>query len=183
MELLSGLATEPLAPASNAVPLVLAVVVLVLWLATYLYYAIALMTIARKLGTPNAWLAFIPLANIYLMWRMSTTPLWTLIIALSLIILPVFGAGGIVVLGGGLDFGAALILSVFLVILVMLVTVAYVGLSSWWWWRIAEQRNYHGGFGLLLTLPMLAGFIPYAGIIFGIVPLVAIGILAWRDQP
>lgn len=39
-------------------------------LVMYLLLAFCLMTIANKLGTPHSWLAFVPIANFYLMCKM-----------------------------------------------------------------------------------------------------------------
>ncbi|MFA6002219.1 MAG: DUF5684 domain-containing protein [Thermoleophilia bacterium] len=39
-------------------------------LVMYVFLAFCLMTIANKLGTPRSWLAFIPIANVYLMCKM-----------------------------------------------------------------------------------------------------------------
>jgi hypothetical protein len=64
---------------------------IVVGLALYVYSALALMTIAKKTNTPNAWLAWIPIANFYLMTQIAKVPWWTfLIIFLSWI--PVVGA-------------------------------------------------------------------------------------------
>ena len=55
-------------------------------LALYIYVAVALMAIAKRTNTPNAWLAFIPIANIYLMTQIAGLPAWyTLIILLPII--------------------------------------------------------------------------------------------------
>ena len=183
MQPVTGLVTDPGAYVATAVSLTVFLILATIWIALYVYYAIALMTIARKIGTPNAWLAFVPLANIYLTWRMSTTPVWTVLAVFSLIALPVFAIGGFIAFGRGLDMGAAFLLMMLGALLMLFAMLAYTGFMSWWWWRIAERRAYHGAFGLLLTLPVLAGSIPYIGVIFSFVPLVAIGILAWRDQP
>ncbi|MFT4308055.1 MAG: hypothetical protein ACMXYM_01660 [Candidatus Woesearchaeota archaeon] len=182
-ELLTGLATG--AAATNP-PFLLIVLI-----AIYAYYAVALMTIARKIGTPNAWLAFIPVANIYLTWRMSNTPLWTLTVVFFLLTLPTFVFSVFIWFAGELNvigalflmlIYAPLLLTITLNIFMLTIALVYLGFS-WWWWRIAAQRRYHGAFGLLLTLPLLLGMIPYIGFVFGIIPLVGIGILAWRDQP
>jgi hypothetical protein len=62
------------------------VIALILGIAIYIYAAIALMTIAKKTGTPNGWLAFIPIANIYLVTQMAgQNGLWTLIVLAPLI--------------------------------------------------------------------------------------------------
>src|SRR3989338_10369223 len=63
---------------------------IVLVIAIYIYMALALMKIANKTGTGNAWLAWIPVANIYLMTPIGGLPGWyTFGILLSFI--PVFG--------------------------------------------------------------------------------------------
>ena len=56
------------------------------FLAVYIYCAIALMYIARKTHTQNSWLAFIPIANVYLMTQMAGLPgWWTLAVLLPLV--------------------------------------------------------------------------------------------------
>ena len=62
------------------------VVFLIIGLALYVYSALALMFIAKKTKTKNGWLAFIPIANFYLMTQMAGKPAWwTLAILLSFI--------------------------------------------------------------------------------------------------
>lgn len=64
---------------------------------SYVYFALALMTIAKKTNTPNAWLAWIPIANVYLMTQVAELPAWwTLAILLALI--PVVGPAVVVVI-------------------------------------------------------------------------------------
>ncbi len=59
-------------------------------LALYIYSAWATMVVAQKLNVPNGWLAFIPIANVYLMTQMAGVPAWmTLFILLPII--PVVG--------------------------------------------------------------------------------------------
>ncbi len=48
--------------------------------AAYVYISLALQTIATKTGTENAWLAWIPIANIFLMLMVAKKPLWWLIL-------------------------------------------------------------------------------------------------------
>jgi uncharacterized membrane protein YhaH (DUF805 family) len=74
----------------------LGIFALVLVLAFYVYVSLAVMTIAKKTKTPNAWLAWIPIANYYLMTQIAgVSGLWTL--ALLLTFIPV--VGGLAVLG------------------------------------------------------------------------------------
>lgn len=59
---------------------------LVLFLAIYIYSALALMAIAKKTRTANSWLAWIPIANFYLVTQMAKkSGLWTLILLASFI--------------------------------------------------------------------------------------------------
>jgi len=52
----------------------------IFWLILYIYYAICLMVIANKTNTPNSWLAWIPIANIYLMCKIAGKPGWWVIL-------------------------------------------------------------------------------------------------------
>ena len=45
-------------------------------LAGYVYVALALQTIANKTNTANAWLAWIPIANVFLMLSIAKKPMW-----------------------------------------------------------------------------------------------------------
>lgn len=58
------------------------VVLLFICLAAYIYMSLALQTIANKTSTPNAWLAWIPIANIFLMLQIAKKPLWWFILCL-----------------------------------------------------------------------------------------------------
>jgi len=55
-------------------------------LAVYIYTAIALMTIAKKTKTRNPWLAWIPIANFYLLTQIAKqNGWWTLILLATLV--------------------------------------------------------------------------------------------------
>lgn len=58
------------------------VVFLVIFGVFYVYIALALQTIAKKTNTDNAWLAWIPIANIFLMLNVAKKPLWWFILCL-----------------------------------------------------------------------------------------------------
>ncbi|MBI1936197.1 hypothetical protein HYS31_07195 [Candidatus Woesearchaeota archaeon] len=49
---------------------------LILIIAVYIYMALAVMKIAKKTNTANAWLAWIPIANLYLMTQVGGLPGW-----------------------------------------------------------------------------------------------------------
>ena len=55
---------------------------LIAGLIIYLLYAMALFTIAMKLGHRAAWLAFIPLANFWLLLDLGQQPSWLIIIVI-----------------------------------------------------------------------------------------------------
>lgn len=57
-------------------------VILVGGLVLYVYSALVLMTIANKTKVPNAWLAWIPVGNLYLMTQVANVPWWTLLVIL-----------------------------------------------------------------------------------------------------
>lgn len=72
-------------------------VFVVIMLVVYIYAALAVMGIAKKTKTDNGWLAFIPIANIYLMTQMAgVSGWWTLGILASFV--PFIG--GLAVLAG-----------------------------------------------------------------------------------
>ncbi len=48
----------------------------IMWLAVYVWFALCLHIIAKKTDTPNPWLAWIPIANIYLMCKVAGKPGW-----------------------------------------------------------------------------------------------------------
>lgn len=57
-------------------------VVFVVALAMYIYMALALQTIAKKTGTANGWLAWIPIVNLFLILQIAQKPLWWFILFL-----------------------------------------------------------------------------------------------------
>lgn len=69
---------------SDAVPPVMAggmlTIVLFVGLASYIYMALALQTIAVKTNTANPWLAWVPIANAILMLQVAKKPLWWIIL-------------------------------------------------------------------------------------------------------
>ncbi|HVX92698.1 MAG TPA: DUF5684 domain-containing protein [Candidatus Dojkabacteria bacterium] len=58
------------------------VVGLVFALVGYIYSGLTLMATAQKLNVPNAWLAWIPLANLYLMTQCAGLSPWTMLLIL-----------------------------------------------------------------------------------------------------
>ena len=72
-------------------------VFLLVAIAIYVFFALALMEIARKTKTKNGWLAFIPIGNVYLMTQIAKVPgWWTIGVLLALI--PFVGAVFVLIL-------------------------------------------------------------------------------------
>lgn len=53
---------------------------LVIGIGAYVYFALALQTIANKTNTQNSWLAWIPIANLVLMLNIAKKPLWWIVL-------------------------------------------------------------------------------------------------------
>ena len=51
-----------------------------IFLAMYAYMGLTLQTIASKTGTPEPWLAWIPVANVYLMCKIAKRPTWWVVL-------------------------------------------------------------------------------------------------------
>lgn len=103
----------------------------------YVYSSAALMTIAKKTKTEPAWLAWVPIINIYLMVKIAGLE-WYWALGIFAGIVPFIGA------------------------VLVLVWAVYI------WWIISEKRSYPGWVGILMAIPG--------------VNLIALGVLAWRDN-
>lgn len=115
--------------------LTLTIIVSIIAIAVYIYTSWATMTIARRTKTPHAWLAWIPIANIYLLIQIAKLPWWWFLVALALTLLSPLNTIGIIF------------------------SLALLGLSIWWWWRIAENRNKPGWWGLMVALIPLVNLV------------------------
>ncbi|MBM4447510.1 MAG: hypothetical protein FJ023_09265 [Chloroflexi bacterium] len=63
----------------------------IFWLAAYVWSALCLHIIAKKTNTPNEWLAWIPIANIYLMCKVADKPgWWTILFFIPLVNIVIF---------------------------------------------------------------------------------------------
>ena len=107
-------------------------------IAVYVYFAIAWMTIGKKLKHKYPWLAWIPIANIAFILQLGAFH-WAWVF---LFLIPVVGW-------------------IALTVLCIIAT-----------WRIFEKRKYPGWFSLSLIIPQVGG----------ILYLIAIGFVAWKDK-
>ena len=53
-----------------------------LFIALYAYFAVAIQTMAKKTGTKNDWMAWVPILNMYLLLKIGGKPGWWLILML-----------------------------------------------------------------------------------------------------
>ena len=74
--------SEPGAGPMAALGGVMLLFLVVLGLAAYVYMSLALQTIAKKTSTANDWLAWIPIANLFLMLSIAKKPMWWFILFL-----------------------------------------------------------------------------------------------------
>src|SRR5579872_6746962 len=70
------------AQSNSQVGVVGGLVIFILVAGLYIYQSLALQTIADNTNTPNSWLAWVPIANLYLMVRIAEKPAWWFILFL-----------------------------------------------------------------------------------------------------
>ncbi|MFC1709607.1 DUF5684 domain-containing protein [Candidatus Omnitrophota bacterium] len=104
-------------------------VVLLLFILPYIYYAICLQMIATKTGTENAWMAWIPIINIYLECKIAGKPGWWLLLRVLTAFIP---------------FAGLLITSILTIIV---------------WMSISEVRSKPAWLGILSIIPILNLFL------------------------
>jgi hypothetical protein len=142
---------------------------------TYIWFALCLYIIAKKTSTPIPWLAWIPVANIYLMCKVAGKPGWWTAIFCFLFILIIPGLIALVslpflllgmMLGGGADFPSWFFPAIAVAIPAGLAELALTVII---WMGIARARNQPSWLGILIVVPMASLIIP--------------GILAFSDKP
>jgi hypothetical protein len=113
-------------------------------LAFYLIFAALLFMIAQKAGVSLAWLAFVPLANLYILVKCAGKPGWWLIL---LFILNVVAVPATLVAGGML--GSWMIASVILLFIFLVDIVIWLLVSL----GVARQRGKSALWGVLFFIP------------------------------
>jgi|GEM_PF-809405 len=108
--------------AFSSIPWLLPVIgiIILFFFLLYIYSALTLMFMAKKLESKNSWMAWIPFANIYLMWEISETPQWTMIVYF----IGIF-CGFLPFIGG-------------------LISIGISALAIFWYWRICERLGKPG---------------------------------------
>jgi len=129
----------------------------------YVYFALAWMTIAKKLNYKYPWLAWVPFANIALILQLGEFHwAWVFLIAPLVIGAPLM----LIVIGIPLFFmGIFTSLALF-----VLTTIAT--------WRIFEKLNYSGW----LALIPVAMIVPYVNFVALVGYVIVIGFVAWGKE-
>lgn len=133
-------------------------VALFLIIIVFLYKAFALYTIAKKLGSKHAYLAWIPIAQFFLYPILADEKWEWGLIALLPIVTPLLF----------IPFAIIPFVNFFLVLLIAIGVLTLIAFRTYWIWKIFEKRNYHGALSLL-TLISIAN-------------LIILGIVAWKDN-
>ncbi len=133
----------------------------VLGIIFYIYFSLTLMLTAKRLKTKNAWLAWIPIINIYLYPKMAKKPVWPIVF----IFIPF--------LFNLLTPSTSNIASN-IIILILFVAISLTGFvfSIHWMLKILKRRGKPGWWIILLFIPLFN--IVWAFIMWGI--------LAWGEE-
>jgi len=126
-------AKEDLANIFAMIFIILLPVLVLTILSVYIYTSLAYMAIAKKTGTRPAWLAWIPIANLYLISKMARMHWWPILL-IPVMIVPILGIFAIVAL------------SVYVFI---------------WHWKIFERMNRPGWWALTLLISGLGMVVFY----------------------
>jgi hypothetical protein len=128
----------------------LGVVFFLIYLPFYLYHSFALFSIAHKTGTTPAWLAFIPIGDLYIVIRSAGFltawfVLWLILLPVMLIILIV---------------GEGTVYEVEAAVLVLVILLFYIIFEFVVWIKIAKATKGSGFLGFIyVLLPVIAGLI------------------------
>lgn len=115
-----------------------ALVGLVIFAAVYVFMSLALMAVAKKLKTEPAWLAWVPIGNLYLMSKMAKMHWWPILLLIGYVI-------------PYINIITNIALMVFMII---------------WQWKVCEARKRPGWWAVLQLIPVV-GWI-WAFIMWGI---------------
>lgn len=104
---------------------------IIIYIAIYIYTSLAYMKLAKKTNTEPAWLAWIPIANLYLHSKMAGMHWWPMLLLIGLVIPFV-------------NFAVMIVLIVFIVI---------------WNWKIFEKVGRPGWWAIFMIVPFVGTII------------------------
>ena len=134
--------------------------IIILFLLIYIYFSLALMTIAKKTNTPNAWLAWIPVVNMYLMAKIGSVPVGFAVAAILMaaiqVMLTLLLPEAVSLLFSWVSF---------------MLGLGVIAIGTFLLWKVAEARQKPGWIALLTLIPIVSI----------ITTPVVWGIIAWKD--
>jgi len=115
---------------------------MIIGFAMYIYTALAYMKIANKIGTPNGWLAWIPIANFFLIAKMARSHWWPILLFLTY-------------------FLAFIPVLVFIPLIAMFIFIIFLII---WHWKIFESVGMGGWWSLMILIPFIGTIIFAVGL-------------------
>lgn len=112
-------------PRDAGIAIAIAGVLAIFFIAVYVYSSLCLMYIARKTNTEPAWMAWVPVANVFLVCRIAQVSYWWAGGALSIGLIPYVGL------------------------------LATLGIGGFLWYKIAIARGKPGWLGALTVVPFV----------------------------
>lgn len=156
------------------------IVMLLFVLALYVYFSLTMMIVAKRLKTKRPWLAWIPVANIFLLTSMAKLPWWPMLFLIPSIILFI-----IYMING----------AYWAMVSMMLVSLIPSLYSTYCWIKICEFRKRPRWFVYPLVIATLLSVvsiffeetvtglvISVFNLLFSVWFMVVLGILAWSKK-
>lgn len=138
---------EPLpALAAGKIRAMILIVSLAIILIFYIYYAFCLQLIAKKTNTPNSWMAWVPVLNLFLTLNIAQ-------IKYRAVIIPLITFFVLIVASPFAPAGGPLIGLVFAVV-ILLNSLYFVFLTAYIWYKVAVARRKSPGLAIVLTILM-----------------------------
>lgn len=146
----------------------------------YVYSSLCLYLIAKKTAQEPAWLAWIPIGNLFLMCKIGKLSyLWLLPLLVPFVAMPIVflfgaitGAAGAAITGG---------FSVIILVMQILSSLAMAALFAFIWYKIALARNKPGWIGIVIGGSLILNLIPFVGILGSLVYLILMGYLTFSE--
>jgi hypothetical protein len=143
----------------------------VIILISYIYTSFAMMRTAQRLKTEPAWLAWVPVGNMYLMSKMAKMHWWPVVMYILGLPMLIFSICGMILSYNLSNFpfpvtNPTLLLSSFLLLLLALILLLVVSVFSYiWLWKICQFRGKPGWWAII---PLVS----FIGIPFSMMPMI-----------
>ncbi len=164
--------------------LILYLVFILAIVGAYIYFSLALMTIAKKTNTKDPWLAWIPIGNMILLSRIAKMHWWPILLMIPAMISLVIGV--IAMTMGAIVTGMISVTIYFIVIIILSVY------STIWTWKMFKSVNRPGWWSLItiifmpiyiiFSIAQMAIAAMITAILTMITYLVFLGIAAWGNK-